>query len=142
VQRLPTHLLTLAGCLVLWGLAGCGGPKDELNRQGVTGKVTFNGQPLKTGTVEFSPQGSGATTGGGATVTDGEFSIAAERGLPPGTYLVRISSAGETAEPAEALPGESNVVAKELIPASWNTESTHTVTVKDGEENAFTFDVK
>ncbi|QDT32444.1 carboxypeptidase-like regulatory domain-containing protein [Thalassoglobus polymorphus] len=119
-------------------LVGCGS-KNPLNRQSVSGTVTLNGQPVKAGSIEFHPQGTKGTMSG-AVIADGKYSIATAQGLPPGTYTVRIFSADETAE-REEVPGESNKLAVEKIPAKYNTESTLSKSVDAGKDNVFDFEI-
>ncbi|MBA2115758.1 hypothetical protein [Bremerella alba] len=119
-------------------LSGCGGAVDPLNRQAISGEVTLNDQPLDTGSISFDPQDRDQGRPGGATILDGKFSVESERGLPPGTYTVRINSADATAE-AAGEPGESRRLAKERIPTQWNSKSDQTITVVDGEDNSFQF---
>lgn len=118
-------------------LVGCT-EADPLNRQAVTGTVSLNGAPLAKASIEFSPKGSGNPSG--ASIEDGKFEMPAERGLAPGTYIVRVNASDGQAAPVE-VPGESNVLAKELIPAEFNTDSKTEFTVKAGEENVFTLDI-
>lgn len=118
-------------------LAGCG-TSNELGRLPVSGTVQLDGQPLDSGTISFQPTGQTGTSAGSA-IEAGQYNIAAERGLPPGTYLVRISAPSGTAAPSE-MPGES-VVQEERIPAAWNTDSNETVEVKAGETNTFSFEI-
>jgi len=105
----------------------------------VAGKVTLDGTPLDTGTISFDPV-DGNGTKAGATVTNGEFAIPLEKGLPPGTYTVRLFSAA-SGGPADTMPGEAPVQ-KERIPPAWNTSSKEEVVVKEGADNVFSFDVK
>lgn len=112
---------------------------DPLNRQAVSGKITLDDQPLQAGTIEFSPVESGTMSG--ALIEDGVFSISAEKGLSPGAYIVRISAANADDEPVD-LPGESNKIAPELIPAKYNSESELTFTVQADSENTFDVDIK
>lgn len=116
---------------------GCGN-SNPLGRQAVTGTITLDGQPLERGTIEFTPQGPG--TASGATIENGQFFIPADKGLPPGDYLVRISAANDDAEPMD-MPGESSKVAPELIPPEYNTESQQTFTVSTDGENEFSLDI-
>ncbi|HQX50802.1 MAG TPA: hypothetical protein PLY87_26230 [Planctomycetaceae bacterium] len=113
--------------------AGCGSD-NPLNRQAVTGEITLGTAPLAQGSIEFTPKASGQASG--AKIEDGRFSIPADKGLPPGEYLVRISASGATAEAVE-MPGDSRAIAAELIPAQYNTDSTETFTVKAGEKNIY-----
>lgn len=118
--------------------AGCG-KQDPLNRQAVSGQILLKGTPLETGSIEFHPlKGSGTMSG--AVIEAGQYSIAKDRGLPPGDYVVRIYSADEEAAPQE-MPGESNKLAVEKIPAEFNTESKEMIIVKAGESNQFDFQI-
>ena len=122
-------------CLLVMGCTD----SNPLNRQAVTGEIMLEGAPLTDGSIEFSPVAEG--TASGAVIQAGKFAIPAEKGLPPGDYLVRISAYNEDAEPIE-LPGESNKIAEELIPAKYNTESEITFTVEAGQENVFTLNIE
>ncbi len=136
IQVIALMLLVGAGT---FSIAGCGGPSDPLNRQAIRGEVTLKNQPLDNGSISFDPQDRENGRSGGATITDGKFVIDQKRGLPPGTYTVRVNSAdSQTEEVGE--PGESRrQLPKERIPASWNTKSDQTISVVDGEENSFQF---
>lgn len=135
--------LAVAASVILASAAGCGGG-DPLQRQAVSGTVTFKGQPLDKGTIQFlpaDPQAKGSP--GGATITNGQFSLPAAQGLAPGKYRVQISSPVGGAEPGpEEAPGESSKLAEERIPASWNTESKHEITVEKGGANKFDFKIE
>jgi hypothetical protein len=128
-----TLMASVVGC----GQGGTGG------RLAISGNVTFQGKPLGTGTIEFS------STGGfsGAMITNGKYEIPAEKGLPPGTYLVKISSAAEDpSAPVPEMPGMpedgAGGEAQELIPAEYNKESKQEVTVTSDGPNEFNFDIK
>lgn len=132
---LVVPLLTLSVCVV-----GCG-PENELGRLPFSGTVTLDGKPLKSGSISLEPTGEEGTRGG-ATITDGQFAVEEMNGLPPGEYLVRINAAsGADAPPEDQPPGESNVIQKELIPANYNTNSEETITISEGKENIFKFDI-
>ena len=116
---------------------GCG-EADPLGRRSVSGKVTLAGQPLAQGTISFEPSGKG--TSAGATITDGSYSIPTETGLPPGSYVVRVSSpTGGVATPV--APGESGQLATEQIPEEFNAKSTHKVEVAKDGKNTFDFSI-
>lgn len=128
--------LCLSACTLF--LSGCGGAADPLNRQAIHGEVTLSSQPLDNGSISFDPQDREKGRPGGATIVDGKFALEQQRGLPPGTYTVRVNSA-DANEMAVGEPGESRQLAKERIPSQWNNKSEQTITVVDGEENAFHF---
>ena len=118
-------------------VSGCG-PSD--GRVPIEGDVTFQGAPLETGTIQFAAVDGSSMTGG--DIVNGEFSIPADRSVQPGTYLVRISSVKEGANPAEPLPGDSlDARNLELIPANWNVASDQQREIVAGGDNRFTFDI-
>lgn len=122
-------------------LAGCGSD-NPLNRQAVSGSVTLDAAPLDRGTIEFVPQQAGGV-GSGTVIADGSYSIKADKGLPPGKYLVRLYSA-EAAQPTgePQPPGPSNVVpGKERIPPQYNVKSDQVVEVVAGADNRFDFNI-
>lgn len=112
---------------------------DPLNRQAVSGKITLDGEPLTSGSIEFSPVDKGTLSG--ATIDNGIYAIPKEKGLSPGAYIIRISAANNDAEPI-GLPGESNKIAPELVPAKYNVDSDLEFTVKADSENTFNLDIK
>jgi hypothetical protein len=99
----------------------------------VSGEVTFQGQPLDQGVIQFTPKGGAAGTFGGAPITNGKYEIPAEAGLDPGTYEVRITSPKGGTAVTEEMPGEAGPPAEERIPEEFNVKTTleHTVT-KEG----------
>jgi hypothetical protein len=125
--------IRLAGAfLTAWAIvfvAGCG--DDTGGRLAITGSVDYKGVPLDQGSIEFLPH-PGVKTQAGATITNGRYSIPADKGLEPGMYTVKISSIegpDVSVEPG-GLPGKEP---KERLPAKYNTKSTLTKEVKKGE---------
>lgn len=78
--------------LGLLNLNGCGNSNPG-GRIPVSGNVTLDGSPLTSGIIEFTP--TTGKIGSGGKIAAGKYRITAERGLPPGEYLVRITSLGE-----------------------------------------------
>jgi hypothetical protein len=129
---------------LLIGLAGCGGETDQLPREAISGSVTFDGQPLKNGYIQFLPDAaSDDATFAGGPIREGKFDIPREQGPTPGRYSVTVIS-GEAA-PSEAsaaeLPG-AGFSKKEKIPAKYNSRTTLTAEVKKGGPNQFEFPLK
>ena len=134
----PTRsLFVLAGLLLLLGVCvGCG-PGNPLGREAISGRITMDGKPLEWGNIRFEPiDGKKDAVGSGDVITDGHYSIAAEKGLPPGKYRVRIF-AGTARAPGEKLPGEEELPmpgvelpGKELIPRKYNSASQITHGIK------------
>lgn len=128
-------LLGVLSCL----LAGCGGAGK--GHQEVFGAVTFKGEPIADGTIQFFALTEQRLLSGGAMIRNGEYHLPAEHGLPAGKYLVRISS-------LERLPsgaaGQQDIMStpmlsRERIPSRFNTQSSLTIEVRGGESGEFDF---
>jgi hypothetical protein len=136
----PRRQLVWLACL--GALAGCGQGKDPLGRLPLRGSVTFRGQPLDAGTIEFLP-----TTGQGLSartlVRAGQYQVPREQGVPPGTYRVLISSpeADEKAEPVGPPGMKLPPLGRERIPPRYNRDSRETVEVQAGGDNRFDFTI-
>jgi hypothetical protein len=123
---------TLAVCL----LAGCGG-EDGYD---VSGKVTFQGNPVPAGQIYFTPDDSKGNSGatGYADIKDGEYDTAAEGGKPTagGPMIVRIEGQ-DPSVPGEQQPGSApgEVTIKTLFPTY---ETTAELPKEDATQN---FDV-
>lgn len=112
---------------------GCGGSGDTLPRQAVTGMVTYDGQPLKEGRINFTPSDPNAKDPvfGGAPIKDGKYTIDKEVGLVPGKYNVAISGSSSEIDKGDS-PGSAKGLPKELLPDKYNTKSTLTAEIKSG----------
>jgi hypothetical protein len=123
-------------------VAGCSSD-NPLGRREVQGTVTFRGQPLKQGSILFTPQDLQTGVSGGAVITDGAFLVPEAQGLPPGVYKISISSAGDTkAAASDQPPGASGQLAVELIPAEWNIDGKHTVEITEDSDTHLKFEIK
>jgi hypothetical protein len=125
-------------------LSGCSGG-NELGRLPVEGTVTFKGQPLEQGTVQIHPQDAANGVQSGARIEQGEFSIAEQHGLPPGSYRVMLfsSDASSQAESSDEPPSESQgPLPKERIPADYNRKSNLVVEVKADADNRYEFTIQ
>jgi hypothetical protein len=131
--------LTLCVPAVL-GISGCSEVDDGLPREPVSGTVTFEGQPLKQGAIQFYPgPESKDARPGGAVIADGKFSIAKAQGLMPGSYRVTIKSGEGAATPPDLPPGTASPAGKELVPEKYNEKTVLTAVVKPGAPNQFEF---
>lgn len=134
----------LIAILGLCVVAGCG-PSDPLGRKAISGTVTLDGTPVEQGTINFEPQGGGATTSSGANISDGKFAIKKEFGLPPGSYVVRVSvpkpGTGGTFD-ENSLPGEMLPPPEEMAPSEWNENSKQMIEVKPDGPFEFPFDIR
>jgi len=109
--------------------------------------VTFDGQPLKKGTIQFQPASQAETVAAGGPITDGNFDVPQKEGPVPGKYKVQIFTQEES-RPALAegeMPGAIQVPKKRpvgLIPPRYNVQTELTAEVKPGGTNTYTFDLK
>lgn len=107
---------------------GCGGDQ----RQSLTGTVTLDGQPLAEGSITFMPQAGTTSPSAGANITEGRFSISAEKGLLPGVFRVEITAKRKTGE--QVMSDTAGMVEQyeQFLPACYNRESQLTATVPQG----------
>jgi hypothetical protein len=124
-RLLRPELLVL---LALGTLVGCG----RSTRTSVTGKVTFDGQPLETGQIVFEPKTAGRL--GIAQVSQGDYAMPAEHGPTTGSYVVRITANRATGRKVKA-GREPNAAATDqfvqFIPARYNDQSELTTDIGD-----------
>lgn len=103
--------LLLLACLLLLQTGCSGGNVDDPRNMGVSGKVSYNGQPVPFGQILFSPDSSAGNSGpqGIAEIRNGAYNTAASggKGTVGGPHVVRIS--GFAADPATG--NEDNPVA-------------------------------
>ena len=150
-MRSPDVLRGLAFAIALCVVTSGGCERNQLGRKAISGTILFNGQPLDTGSIQFSPhQHAGIASGG--VIENGSYRIARETGLPPGKYLVRVFSPLDVAPaPQEVtLPGPTETRARgpsqpppaeERIPPEYNVRSTQVIEVTKGGDNTFNFDI-
>ncbi|MAT72490.1 MAG: hypothetical protein CMJ58_23555 [Planctomycetaceae bacterium] len=104
--------------LAIGCLTGCGGEQGDL---AVAGKVTLDGAPVPQGTIVLSSGGAAAT----GAIENGRFQIAAEKGLAPGTYHVRIVAYELTGKqvPDNEFPDRTIPERRQIIPERYNDQS-------------------
>ena len=131
---------------------GCGGGDGGV---AISGEVTFQGQPVEDGMIQFVPAGGSGGRSAGAPVVEGRYSIPRTGGPPAGPYRVEVSAFEEVRKQTEEEiggaffgrdPSEFGVSADELvirenvIPESYNSSSKLTVTIPD--QSSFEYDVQ
>jgi hypothetical protein len=129
------HRIT-ASSLVLFALvlpAGCGGGMAT-----VTGSVSLDGQPVKSGSIAFVRTEGEALREGGV-IRDGTFEVS----LPPGAYKIELNApkvAGTRKQ--KGFDGKEEVleITEELFPAKFNSATQLTETFKPG-SNPLTLDL-
>ena len=119
---------------------GCRPSSDRLP---VSGNVTLDGTPLTEGAIRFSSVG-GALVASGAMIRDGRYEIVAEKGLPPGTYRIEITSPDNNAQPIRYRSGPNDpgvLTQPDRIPPEYNIEGKHSVDISADKKNHFVFDI-
>ena len=111
-------LLTLTALLA----GGCGGSLTS-SGYSASGTVTWKGQPLDQGSIQFLPA-SGQGPMVGAEIRDGRYTLPNPPGLATGTYQVRINSRSgvNPTGPPDTHLGDPK--SKERIPAEYNEKTT------------------
>jgi hypothetical protein len=80
--------------VVLGWLASCLSSSNEVGE--VRGQVTVDGAPVDTGTIQFKPSATPGARGAGAAIKAGEFALAPDAALTPGSYSVVIQASEDT----------------------------------------------
>ena len=104
-------------------LSGC-----SPNAATVTGTVTLDGQPLKTGDVSFHPAGGKGAVAYGKIDASGSYVVSTgdETGLAPGQYAVTVVATEAAPQPT----GNVEVIPKVLTPMKYNTPETTDIKVE------------
>lgn len=123
-------------------VVGCN--SQGAGRASVSGKVTFDGQPVGTGQIVFEPAGSGRL--GIAQIVNGAYAMPAEQGPTSGSYIVRITAdrpTGKTAKgPASSGEQTSTEVYEQYIPLKYNEQSELRIEIGADGTLAHDFDLK
>jgi len=139
--------LCLVALAMLAVLPAC---SKAIKTEGVTGVITYNGEPLADATVKFIPTDATGSQSYGKTNEKGEYKLqtllgAADAGTTPGEYKVTVDCI-ETVETGNMIEenGEEKeeTVAESLIPTKYNNAETSglTATVAPG-DNTINFDL-
>jgi hypothetical protein len=122
--RIPAAFVAALGLLA----AGCSGGGS------VSGTVTLDGAPLKTGTVTFHPVAGGPTAIG--TIKEGsyELAIGSDRSIPTGEYVVTVEATESPTPEAAADPRSPPKPPRRLTPERYGNKdlSELRATVKAG----------
>jgi hypothetical protein len=127
---------TLCSALISFSL-GC---SADAKHGTVSGTVTLDGQPLKSGTIRFDAV-DGRTAAADASITDGKFSA----NISPGDKRVSITSPKVIGKKKMYDTPDSPVVdvTEELIPRRYNAATELTLAVKAGKQEVEpSFDLK
>lgn len=139
-RGLFSSLLLVCSALML-AENGC---RRGLDMVPVSGKVTYNGQPLKFGSVTFQPQKGQPARG--EIQSDGTFTLSTFKsgdGAVVGPHKVRVACYESQRTPAKAGGGEQSL-GKLLIPVKYTffDQSGLTADVKPSENGPLVFELK
>jgi hypothetical protein len=125
--------------LLAVGLIGCGAGA----RRPITGTVTFRGQPLDHGRIQFFTTTKRPIAVGGAMIENGKYTLPGDFGLDPGTYRIQLDSM-EPDPTYKPKPGEMLSVppTRNRLPDRYGAGSTITVQVTPGGPNQFDFNIE
>ncbi len=128
------------GIFFLASTSGCGPKTDRLQ---ISGEISLDGSPLDQGSIRFILKEGEKLLSSGAVIKDGKFFIQREKGLPPGTYHLSISSPDTKGPMIPSGPPQQRgiPVAKERIPRKYNIDSQETIEVTPSGDNHFVFDI-
>ncbi len=126
-------------------LMGCG-HGSEIPRASVSGKVSYQGQPIADGTIRFVPIKGTKGPVAGAEIKDGVYQVVVAGGVPLGTHRVEIQAfqtlAQDSSQPRR--PGRiGDLPAKrQYLPTQYNRQSTLEATIDSKGEKIQDFDLK
>ncbi len=79
-------------------LGGCGREYDGPKRYPLSGKVSYDGEPVDVGTISFLPAGGADLHISGGEIVNGAYSVPEERGANAGNYRVEIRWSKKTGQ--------------------------------------------
>jgi hypothetical protein len=100
-------------------------------RSGVTGKVTYRGEPITVGTITFIPKAENGIRSGGL-IDQGTYKVEPKVGPDPGPHRVEIRWAKATGKKNRNEFGEEIDVRQEALPDKYHANSTLTADIKRG----------
>jgi hypothetical protein len=127
----------IAGLMGLaFALAGCADSSNGPRLYGVTGEVTYDGQPIEKGAIKFTNSGDGRAYTG--EINNGRYELKCE----PGKAKVEITASRVIpGKFTEANPGEKEPAREMYIPAKYNAKTTLEADVED-KSNEIPFHLK
>jgi hypothetical protein len=131
IQRVRLALVGLAG---LTSVLGCGDGKSS-----ISGTVTFNDQPVASGTITFV-KSEGELVREGAIIKDGSF----QAQVPPGNYKIELYAqkvVGKKRQKGFDGKDEEVELTEELFPERYNTKTELTTKIDRG-TNTVKLDIK
>jgi hypothetical protein len=124
------RLLAAAFAIVLLVAAGCSN-----GRNSVQGKVSYDNNPVDSGSIVFSPEGDPAgRPQAKGEIKGGEYSISSNEGPSTGKHKVQVYWNKKTGKQI-GTPGDASVKTDQviqMIPKKYNSETTLSVDISSG----------
>jgi hypothetical protein len=135
----PTlQLAVWLGCVLLTAFfTGCSRGDRGPERVVVSGIVTYKGQPIPDGAIQFAPSATSAAPMSGALIADGKYKVDAHGGVPVGTHKIRIEAFRQvkvTRKPGQFAPPNMSEksVTQQYLPKKHNAETQLEMTIPPG----------
>lgn len=124
-------------------LAGCRKKGyDGPTRYPLTGKISYDGEPVDVGAISFLPTDAKEQRVSGGQILDGTYSVPEEKGANSGKYRVEIRWSKKTGKKYyDSFSMQMEDERKEGLPPRFHEKSELTVEVSDSNTN-FDFDLK
>tara|TARA_R110002111_G_scaffold261826_3_gene335823 strand:- start:31596 stop:32042 length:447 start_codon:yes stop_codon:yes gene_type:complete len=148
-MHLKNSINILSAGMLLLVAVGCSGSTElKFSKAQVQGTVSYRGKPLESGKIRFIPDGkvvNGQVAGKAVfgDIKDGKYNLTTEQGATVGKNRVEIKSYRGTGRMVVTSAGEGKKEEEvaQFIPEDYNTNSTLSVEIKEG-ENVHDFDLK
>jgi hypothetical protein len=121
------HWIIAAALAAIAAAQGC----SSDSRSGVTGTVSYGGEPISVGTITFIPNVENGFKSGGL-IDQGKYKIEPKVGPGAGPHRVEIRWAKSTGKKNKNEFGEEIDVRQEGLPDKYHTKSTLTADIKPG----------
>ena len=131
-------------CFVVLALLALGCGSEPFQRGTVNGQVTFDGQPIATGTIVFIPTHTGPGASASGEIVAGKFSIPRKTGPSLGSHRVEVLAMRDNGKKEAGSPYPPGTMVDDIeqyIPARYNHQSELKADVKSGTP-AINFELK
>lgn len=112
-------------------LPGCGSGNTP-ERATIQGQVTFDGEPVESGSIQFVPEPGVVGKPVATQISQGKYELPADKGPAVGKNKVIIQAMKKTGKQVKDIMGEMVEQQKEFIPSIYNEESELFVEIKPG----------
>ncbi|MFM9962748.1 MAG: hypothetical protein ACKV2Q_16180 [Planctomycetaceae bacterium] len=131
-------------CLVVLAMMALGCGSEPFQRGAVQGQITFDGQPVASGTITFVPIGASPGASASGEVVEGQFRILAKQGPSVGIHRVEVLAVRNNGQKEAGSPYPAGTMVDDIeqyIPARYNHKSELQAEVKSG-DNTINFQLK